>query len=352
MNWSEKKFEDRVPQLKMSEAMLITLMGGLILYFGRPVLIPVSFSLLISALLFPLVHRLEQKGLARILAISLVMIMGLGLLTGIIALLFLAVSSFATDWVGLRSQLEQGIQSISHYLLDRFNIELALQQRWANSLTTNLFPQLLSLLKATSESLYLAVLYIVLIPLMAFLILFHRHNLLTGLTSLFPREDAKIIKDIVLGTVRAYYNFIKGMLLVYLMVGVLNSVGLLLLGIPHAILFGFLASILTFIPYVGIMIASLLPISVSWITFGSWWYPVGVIVIFALVQYLEANVIFPFAVSNQLKLNTLAILIAILLGGLLWGTVGMILFIPFTAIIKLIADRSEKLKALSLFLGT
>ncbi len=352
MNWTEDNSTGRTQRIKILEVMLITLTGGFILYFGRPVLIPVSFSLLISGLLFPLVHRLEQKGLSRSLSISLVMFFVLGLLTGILFILFRALGSFATDWAGLSAQLEHTIQAFSHYLLDRFNIELASQQRWVNSLTTNLFPQLFSLIRSTSESLYLAVLYFVLIPLMAFLILYHRHNLLAGLIRLFPGENAITIKDILLGTVRAYYNFIKGMLLVYLIVGILNSAGLLLLGIPHAILFGFLASVLTFIPYVGIMIASLLPISVSWITFGSWWYPAGVIAVFAVVQYLESNLIFPFAVSNQLKLNTLAILIAILLGGLLWGTAGMILFIPFTGILKLIADRSEKLKALSLFLGT
>lgn len=100
------------------------------------------------------------------------------------------------------------------------------------------------------------------------------------------------IRDILNETVHSYYNFIKGMMLVYLIVGTLNSIGLLILGIPHAILFGFIASVLTFIPYVGIMVASLLPISVAWITYDSIWYPIGVIAIFAFVQYLEANIIF------------------------------------------------------------
>jgi predicted PurR-regulated permease PerM len=90
----------------------------------------------------------------------------------------------------------------------------------------------------------------------------------------------------------------------------------------------------------------------SWITYNSIWYPFSVIALFALVQYLEANLIFPLAVSNKLHLNALVTLIAILLGGLLWGVAGMILFVPFLAIAKLIADNHPDLKAWSILLGT
>jgi predicted PurR-regulated permease PerM len=141
------------------------------------------------------------------------------------------------------------------------------------------------------------------------------------------------------------------MLLVYLIVGILNSLGLFLLGIPHPILFGFTASILTFIPYAGILIASLLPITLSCVTYNSIWYPIGVIAVFTIVQYLEANVIFPLAVSSRLKINTLVTFAAIVLGGILWGVAGLVLFIPFLGIFKLIADRTPGLRTWAIFLG-
>lgn len=141
------------------------------------------------------------------------------------------------------------------------------------------------------------------------------------------------------------------MLLVYLIVGSLNSLGLLLIGIPHPFLFGFMASILTFIPYIGIIVSSLLPITISWITYNSIWYPIGVIAVFSIVQALEAYVIFPFAVGSRLKINTLVIIMVAIVGGILWGAAGMILFIPFISIVKLIADRTESLKILSVLLG-
>lgn len=141
------------------------------------------------------------------------------------------------------------------------------------------------------------------------------------------------------------------MLLVYLTVGILNSIGLAIIGVPHPVLFGFIASVLTFIPYIGIMTASLLPITVAWVTYNSIWYPVAVIGVFAFVQFLEAYLIFPLAVGKRLKLNTLVVFVVIILGGMLWGAAGMILFIPMVSILKLIADKSPKLHYLSDILG-
>ncbi|MBK5279246.1 MAG: AI-2E family transporter, partial [Bacteroidia bacterium] len=201
-----------------------------------------------------------------------------------------------------------------------------------------------------NASAYSAVLLII-IPVFTALILYSRNRLIEIVFQLFPNERKDDLKKILSLTIDTYYNFIKGMAIVYLIVGVLNSIGLLIIGVPHAIFFGFVAAVLTFIPYLGIMIGSLLPVTMAWITFNSIWYPIAVIIVFTIVQYLEANLIFPMAVSNRLNINTLATLVAIIAGGLIWGVSGMILFVPFLGIIKLISDRHPKMKIWSLMIG-
>jgi predicted PurR-regulated permease PerM len=131
----------------------------------------------------------------------------------------------------------------------------------------------------------------------------------------------------------------------------LNSIGLLALGIPHAILFGMLTAVMTIIPYVGIFISALLPISVAWITKDSVIYPVAVIAIFAFVQYLEANIIFPKVVGTQLNISTWAALVAIIAGGILWGVSGMILFIPFVGILRIVFDRLPTFRVFNVLLA-
>lgn len=141
------------------------------------------------------------------------------------------------------------------------------------------------------------------------------------------------------------------MILVYIIVGILNSIGLFALGVRNAILFGFLCSIMTIIPYIGISISALLPISIIWLETNNVWYPLGVIAVFSIVQYLEANVIFPKVVGTQLEVSTLAMIVAVIAGGIIWGVAGMILFIPFLAILKIISDHIKEWKPLNVLLS-
>ena len=115
----------------------------------------------------------------------------------------------------------------------------------------------------------------------------------------------------------------------------------------HALLFGMLSAIMTIVPYVGIIISALLPISVVYITTGSWLYPLGVIAVFSFVQYLESSIIFPKVVGEQMNVSTWAILVALIGGGIIWGVSGMVLFIPFVAILKIVSGYIEEWKPLT-----
>lgn len=323
---------------------------SLILYAGQTLFIPLSFALLISCILYPVCAWLEKHKVGRMSAI-LICIAGITLIfTLLIFLLINQLFGFFKEWPLIEARLITSMESVSLWLTQTFDVPKGKQVEWLNQVF-NLSGSVMAFVKeAVAVSAVGAVLFI-LIPIYSILILYYRSKWMDVLYRLFPQEGRDRIREIVKLSIESYYNFIKGMALVYLIVGILNSLGLWLLGIPHPFLFGFTSSILTFIPYVGIIVASLLPISISWITYNSIWYPLGVIGIFVFVQYLEANVIFPLAVSSKLKINALVTLVAIIGGGLLWGVAGMILFIPFLGILKLVADRSPGLKTLAITLG-
>lgn len=325
---------------------------SVLLYFGRALFIPLSFAALISFVLFPVCRWLEQKGIRRMPAILIGIALILLLFGAALALLVHQFSTFLKEWPLIQAKLNGTINDFSNYLTDSLSLSKSQQQDWlaqiGNSSSSTLFSLLKKFISASASNLVL----FVITPVFAALILFYRELLVEGLFLLFPKESKLRIQNILLLTIKSYYNFIKGMIVVYAIVGILNSIGLLLLGVPHAIFFGFVAAILTFIPYVGIVVGALLPMTMAWITFNSIWYAIGVMLIFTFVQYLEANVIFPFAVSNRLNVNALATLIAIIVGGVLWGFSGMILFVPFLAILKLIADKHPDFKIISVLIGT
>jgi predicted PurR-regulated permease PerM len=333
------------------EMLQFTVLSCLILYFGKTLFIPLSFALLISFILYPICKWMEKKGINKGIAI-VICILGVLLLVGsLIYLLFVQFSEFLAEWESLRTKLTATINQLSIFLFEKFDISIEKQSEFIKNTLDNSGTQAFSLLRNTAYSLSETLFFLMMIPVFSALILYHRHMLSNALYDLFPPKKKSTIHEILIETIHAYYNFIKGMLMVYLIVGILNSVGLLIIGVPHPFLFGFIASILTFIPYIGIMISSLLPIAVSWITYNSIWYPLGVVLVFSFVQVLEAYIIFPFAVGSRLKINTLVIIIVVIVGGILWGAAGMIVFIPFISIAKLIADRTPSLKTLSVLLG-
>jgi predicted PurR-regulated permease PerM len=325
--------------------------GSLILYFGREVFIPISFALLISFVLYPVCAWLERRGMGRLLAISIAI--SLLIIAGLVILSLLVYQflSFLNEWPALQEKLAKSLQELSKLLIDVFGISQERQKDWISKLASQSGSDILLLVRnAVTASVSSTVLF-VLVPVYSVLVLYYREHWMKIVQRLFPKENKESLREIISLTVTTYYSFIKGMAIVYLVVGILNSIGLLVLGVPYAILFGFIAAVLTFIPYFGIMVGSLLPITVAWVTYNSIWYPIGIIAIFAVVQYLEANIIFPLAVSNRLNVNTFVMLVAIFVGGVLWGLAGMILFVPFVGIIKLIADHSTKWKTLSMILG-
>ncbi|MEL1240664.1 AI-2E family transporter [Flavobacterium flavipallidum] len=324
---------------------------ALILYFGKLLFIPLSFAILVSFILYPVCKRLEKNKIHPVIAIGIALSALFILLIGILSLLIFQAKEFLLEWEPFKSKLLETLYQISTYISKNLNITNTEQISFFENILNHSENQLLSILESSFYSFSHVLYYIIIIPVFTALILYYHKIFINAILVYFPKEQNKKIIEILRETINIYHNFINGMLLVYLIVGIFNSIGLLIIGIPHPFMFGFIAAILTFIPYVGIMISALLPITISWITYNSIWYPIGVISVFAFVQVLEAYIIFPYIVGNKLKINTFAIILMITLGGILWGAAGMILFIPFTSIIKLIADRTESLKAISIFLS-
>lgn len=325
--------------------------GAAILYFGRSIFIPLSFAALISFVLYPVCAWMERKGVGKVgaIAISVSAMVILFLIVG--AVLVRQLVAFAQEWPTIQPRIGTALDGLQEFLAVTLSLSRETQADWLSMTSGAMASGVMKVLKDTVSVSAVSGVMAILIPVYVVLILYHRKLWRSVLVKMLPGETTASMTKILSLTIDAYYNFIKGMGIVYLTVAVLNSLGLYLLGVPHAILFGSIASVLTFIPYVGIMAGSLLPIAVAWATYDSVWYPVGVIGVFAVVQYLEANVIFPFAVSNRLKVNTLVVIVAIFVGGLLWGVPGMILFVPFVGILKLIADHNPRMKTIAMVLG-
>jgi predicted PurR-regulated permease PerM len=190
-----------------------------------------------------------------------------------------------------------------------------------------------------------------LMPVFIFFFLYYRTFFKQFLNKLFIRTPNRNITEIMYKIQTVVKNYILGLLLVMAIIAALNTIGLLILDIEYAFFFGALAALLNIIPYLGIIIGSVLPILMALLTKDSIWYAVGVAGVFTVVQLLEGNFITPNIVGSKVSVNPLAAIIALIIGGILWGPSGMILSIPFTAIFKVILDNIEPLEPFGFLLG-
>jgi predicted PurR-regulated permease PerM len=300
--------------------------------------------------MYPVCKRLEQKKWPRSLAVTACLLIVFVLFAVLIWLLVLQVKTLQSDLPELKQRIEPSIKDFQVWIENNIGITINKQDSWfaqqANS-GGNSVAWLEKTLSSTVNSLFI----LFLVPVFAALFLYNRRTFVRFLQLAVGEANRQRLDATLEKTIDTYFNYIKGMVMVYIIVGTLNSAGLLLIGVKHAVLFGYLTAIMTIIPYIGIIVSALLPISVAWIETGSVWAPLGVVAVFAFVQYLEANVIFPKVVGAQLNVNTWSMLVFILAGGIIWGVSGMILFIPFAGMLKIVTDDAPGWSSVNVLLS-
>ena len=190
-----------------------------------------------------------------------------------------------------------------------------------------------------------------LLPVYIFLILFYKSLILNFLYEVFAEENSEQVRAILNQTKTAIQSYMVGLLLEALIVAILNSIALLILGVQYAILLGVIGALLNMIPYIGGLVAIVLPLLIATVTKDGYSTQLGIIIGYLIIQFLDNNILVPRIVSSKVKINALVSIIVVLLGNGLWGVPGMFLSIPAVAIVKIIFDRIEDLKPWGKLLG-
>jgi predicted PurR-regulated permease PerM len=331
--------------------MQILFIAGLILYLGKVLFVPLLFGLLFAMMLYPICKKMEKKGVPRSLAITILLFFILILFMVLIWLVVVEVRSFLSDLPLVNQKLANLFPAFNKWIESSFGISTTEQAGWFQKMGFDFSNDISTFLKGVLNATLSTFLMLVMIPIYTALFLYHRGSFVRFLEEIIGPKFKNQLHEILNESIFSYFNFIKGNFYVYCIVGILNSIGLLALGIKHAILYGVLTSFMMVIPYVGIFISASIPVSIALVTKDSIWYPIGVILIFVFIQYLESNVFFPAIVGKQLNLSTWATLVAIVGGVLFWGIPGMVLVTPFLAILKIISDHIPSWKAVNILLN-
>lgn len=323
-----------------------------ILKVAEDLLIPFTFATLFAFILYPVVKWFRLKNVGDTWSIVISMTGVTLLLAFVIFLLSAQIVRMTDDINSFQEDLSRVFETVVLFLNEKVkiipNIDI---KSFPETATAFLGDNGLSLVSGTLGFTSTFLSYFTLTAVFTFLILLYSRQITEALTQFSDEKDQASFRKMLKEVQQVGQKYLTGMIILILLMGTLNSIGLFSLGIEYALFFGFLAALLAVIPYVGSFLGGIIPTIFALITYESLWYPAGVIGIFWLVQFLEGNFLNPKIVGGSLNLNALFSILSLIGGGLIWGIPGMILFLPLMAILKTISRYYEELKPLAKLMG-
>lgn len=326
----------------------VILLGLILLYvillYGKFILMPLAMSALLAMLLEPLSKRIERLKTGRVGAILLSMVVVFIVLAGILSLLSIQFVQFADRLPEANIKLQQISTDLLTFFENAFGIAPEqqvdfLQQGLGNVIDKS--GEYLSTALGATTSVFTT---ITLLPLFVFFMMYYKKMYQTFLHKIWNGGSTKAIDSVVEEVQAVTQNYIVGMISVIGILAVLNAIGLWIVGLEHALFFAVFAAILAVIPYIGIIIGSLPAILFAVLFTESLFTPLAVVGVFGAVQFLEGNFITPNIIGSKVSINPFMALLALIIGGEIWGIAGMILFVPFIGILRCVFVEVEELR--------
>lgn len=332
--------------------LLALILSVYILIQARTILVPMVFAILLMITLLPL-HKawlpvVHYKILSVILTLLTILI-PFGL---VIYYFSLQIGEVSQSLPSIGDNIEAGINEILAWLAEKKIVRTTDVKQWFQDNFSTFILKPLDILQVglaestkTLTSLILTLMYVI-------FLLYYEKGLKRWAMMLVPELHQSEWRDILKEIQRLVQKYLVGMLMVVAVLAILNSIGLLVIGIEYAFFWGFLAGFLALIPYIGTFLGGILPFLFAIASTGTWYEPALVFGLFVLVQFLEGNFITPNIVGNQVSINPLAAILAIIVGATIWGLAGVVLAIPMAAIIRVSCSRIPALQPIAYLMGT
>ncbi|MDE2407046.1 MAG: AI-2E family transporter [Xanthomonadaceae bacterium] len=317
-----------------------------------PILSPFVFAAILGWLGDPMVDRLEARRIRRNTAVILVF--------GAMVLVLVIVSILLVPV--LESQVMTLVQSLPHYRdwlvgtalpwvehrtglqiltwLDPDRLFKLLQEHWQSA--GGVAANVLGYLSRSGFALMGWVANIALLPVLTFFFLRDWDLIVGRIGLLVPRDHFDTVRRLALESNEVLGGFMRGQLLVMLILGILYALGLWLVGLDLGILIGLIAGLLTFVPYLGPASIVLFGGIAALVQFGDWQHLAGVGLVFGVGQVIESFLLTPMLVGDRIGLHPMAVIFAVMAGGTLFGFLGMLLALPVAAVVNVLLRYAQE----------
>ncbi|NOQ93180.1 MAG: AI-2E family transporter [Methylophaga sp.] len=323
---------------------------GYVFYLLSPVLMPFFISALLAYLADPIVDKLEAKKLSRTISVSIVfavllliglilLLVLLPLLTSQVAALFKRLPEYLTL---LQTNLVPWLSSMGlpAEMFDMSSIKQALTSYWAE--VGQVAGGVFSYMTRSGMVILQWVMNLVLVPVVTFYLLRDWDIMVARFRELLPRSYADKVIQLSLECDDMLAEFIRGQLMVMLALASIYTVGLSIIGLELSLLLGIAAGVVSFVPYLGLIVGIGLAGLAAFFQFHEWFPVLMVVLVFGVAQVVEAVVLTPRFVGERIGLHPVAVIFAVLAGGQLFGFTGVLLALPVAAVIMVLLRHAHQ----------
>jgi predicted PurR-regulated permease PerM len=323
-----------------------------ILVLAKPILIPLSIALLISFILFPLAKKFETWKIGKTLAAFLSIFSVILLIAGTIYFFSTQIFNLAREFTHFQDKIILAFADVTLF----FNSHVSFIENLGKDELFNRMKDWITdstgfLVRKTvnNTATFLAGLLATII--FTFLFLIYRDGFKQAFLAFSPEDKKPQVLKMFKSVQQVGQKYLFGMIFLTIVIGLANSIGLMIIGIDNPFLFGFLGAALAIIPYIGTTMGAIIPVIYAFVSYDSIWTAVAVALLFWVVQLVSDNFLTPRIVGGSLKINAMAALLSLFIGAAVWGLAGMILFLPFVAMLRVICEEFEELKPVALIMG-
>jgi predicted PurR-regulated permease PerM len=348
------------------------------LYFGRAVMIPIILAVLLSFLLAPFVDFLRRFRFGQVPSVIVAVLVALSVLTAVGALIGAQVAQLAGDLPKYQVAVERKIESVQKVTVGRADEMLGKASRALKRLSPAREqeanknendqaaspidqPMPVEVHEPSPSPLQLAQRFLspVISPLettgivlvVAIFILLQREDLRDRLIRLFGSRDLHRATTAMDEAARRLSRYFLAQLGINVGVGIVVSIGLAIIGVPGALLFGVLTALLRFVPYVGTWIAALVAVVFAAAVGPGWTMLIWTIVLFGVTDVVAGQVVEPLLYGHSTGLSPFAVIVAAIFWSWIWGPIGLVLSTPLTLCLVILGRHVDRLEFLDVLFG-
>lgn len=314
---------------------IATLVFIVVLWALGDVLLPFVIGSTIAYFIDPMADRLERAGLSRMAATAVITF--LAILVFVVVTL-LVVPTLVSQTIGLIKVMPQVMRDLQAFLTDTFPSMLDESSTLRKTLISigetiqSQGGEVLNSLVGSALKVANVLVFFVVVPVVTIYMLLDWDRMIARIDSLLPRDHAPVIRRLASEIDATLASFIRGMGTVCLILGTYYAITLMLVGLQFGLVVGFIAGLVTFIPYLGAVIGGALAIGLALFQFWGDWASIGlVVIVFVVGQMIEGNFLTPRLVGKSVGLHPVWLLLALSVFGSMFGFLGLLIAVPMAA---------------------